>query len=66
MSKGLALTRTTKPNDNELFFLVEDSNGNTIPIKQTFTRLRGGQIKMIIEAGEGVTILRGELMTKAR
>jgi len=62
MSKGLALTRATYPGSNELFFLVEDSNGNTIPIKQTFIRLDGGQIKINVQAGQNVKVLRGELI----
>lgn len=62
MSKGLSLTRATYPNANELYFLIEDSNGNTIPIKQTFLKLDGGQIKMNIQAGQNVKVLRGELI----
>jgi len=64
MSNKLVLTRSTKPNKDELFFFIEDSNGNTIPIKQTFMRDNGGQIRMSIEAGENVQILRGELLER--
>jgi hypothetical protein len=64
MSGKLALTRSTKPNKDELFFFVEDSNGNIIQIKQTFIRALGGQIRMSIEAGKNVQILRGELLER--
>lgn len=66
MSNGLSLTRATYPNANELYFLVEDSNGNTIPIKQTFLRLEDGQIKINIQASNQVKVYRGELLPKAK
>jgi sRNA-binding carbon storage regulator CsrA len=65
MSNKLVLTRNTKPHNDELYFFVEDSNGSTIPIKQTFTKVSGGQIRMSIEAGENVQILRGELLERS-
>jgi hypothetical protein len=65
MSNKLSLTRSTKPNKDELFFFVKDSNGTTIPIKQTFTKVTGGQLRMCIEAGESVQVLRGELLERA-
>ena len=34
MSKGLALTRTTQSEKNELIFFVHDSSGKEISIKQ--------------------------------
>ena len=66
MSKGLALTRAVYNDTNEIFFFIEDSNGTTIPIKQTFVSSHKGQVRVQIEAGKAVTILRGELMTKAK
>jgi hypothetical protein len=64
MGGKLALTRSTKPDDDELFFFVEDSNGTIIPIKQTITKVKGGQVRMSIEAGDNVKVSRGELVNQ--
>jgi len=62
MSNGLALTRTPSEDRNELLFYVQDSNGQTIPIKQTIEKVRGKQVRIYIEAPENVKIFRGELL----
>jgi hypothetical protein len=65
MSNKLSLTRSTKPNKDEIFFFVKDSNGTIISIKQTFTKVTGGQLRMSIEACESVKVLRGELLERS-
>jgi len=62
MSNRLALVRSATQNKDELHFFVEDSNGTIIPIKQTITKVTGGQVRMAIEAGDNVAVLRGELV----
>jgi hypothetical protein len=65
MSNKLSLTRSTKPNKDEIFFFVKDSNGTIISIKQTFTKVTGGQLRISIEASESVQVLRGELLERS-
>tara|TARA_R110001599_G_scaffold9972_5_gene49277 strand:- start:2503 stop:2697 length:195 start_codon:yes stop_codon:yes gene_type:complete len=64
MKKGLSITRAPYPDNNELFFFIEDSNGSIIPIKQTFSSVEGYQVRMNIEAPESVKIYRGELINR--
>lgn len=64
MKKGLSITRAPYPDNNELFFFVEDSNGCIIPIKQTFNAVDDNQIRLSIEAPDNVKIYRGELFNK--
>ena len=54
--------RSATQNKDELHFFVEDSNGTIIPIKQIITKVTCGQVRMTIEAGNNVTVLRGELV----
>ena len=58
--KGLVVTRSSKK--SELYLLVRDSNGTTIPIKQTFFDITGGFVKVHTEAPQSVQIIRGELL----
>lgn len=62
MSKGFAVTRTK--NKPDLFFFVEDSNGELIPIKQTLTEVGRGQARLFISAPDNVKIRRGETLEK--
>lgn len=64
MSKGLSITRAPYPENNELFFLIEDSNGCIIPIKQTLNAVNDNQVRLSIEAPASVKIYRGELLQK--
>lgn len=59
MCKGLAITRTKK--HPELYFLIEDSSGETIKIKQTFKK-NGQQTMVVIDAPGNVKVVRGELL----
>ena len=62
MSNGLALTRTSSENRNELHFHIQDSNGEIIPVIQTIEKVKGKQVRIYIEAPDNVKIFRGELL----
>ena len=66
MSNGLVLTRSTKENDNELYFTFESPSGDEFTIKQVFTKVRGGLVRCCIVAPQEVKVVRGELLKKSQ
>ena len=64
MSKGLSISRHTKTGKNEIYFYYQDSNGETIQIKQTLTEVLKGQVRFEIAAPRNVAIYRGELLAE--
>lgn len=62
MSKGLALTRTNhKP---ELIFTFEGSKGDIVTARMTVEIVGAKKAKVVVDAPESVTVMRGELLTE--
>lgn len=62
MGNGLAITRNIIENKNELLFCFKNQNGDDIRIKQKLIEINRGYARIVIDAPDEVTILRGELV----